>query len=243
MKKMVLLFPALFAVNAFAVDIETDTKITFPYSQYKEVEFANPTLTKHFETFITEMQKSDLAFSKEYLKVEEEYRKKHTKAQRRAAYKKEQERKEIVDKVIIENEKAYNGLMGGYLKDQVGLFNNFVKTVQNSKHMTKEESINFLKAIKPVHTSYIDAHSSLKYRIGTYNQFCFDKEYEGFLPDWCYLMYTESITDVRDFKYTINTKMNKFITAYKVGTTKKSFRKELQMRIEEINRYESFKWE
>ncbi len=241
MKKTILLLSSIFiSVNAMA---ETDTTLSFPYSEYKEVEFVNPTLTKKFETYITSMQKSDLAFSQKYTKVESDYQKRYLKAQRRGAYKEEIERQKLVDKVLTSEVKNYNTLIGGYLKEQVGVFNVFVKEVQSSKYLTKEENIVFLKSIKEVHQSYIDAHNSLKYRIGTYNDYCFDKEREGGLPDWCHLIYDESIDNIKEFKYMINTKMNNFVTSYKIDSTKRSFRNELKMRIEEIRRYEEFKWE
>ena len=241
MKKTILLLSTILISGITTA--ETKTTLTFPYSEYKEIEFVNPTLTNNFEKYITNMQKSDIKFSKEYTKVESEYQKRYLKAQKRGAYKKDHERQLMVNKIVISEEKDYNLLMSGYLKEQIDVFNVFVKETQKSKHITKAENILFLKSIKSVHQSYIDAHNSLKYRIGSYNDYCFDKKSESSIPDWCHLVYEESINDIKEFKYMINTKMNNFITSYKVNSTKRSFRNELKIRIEEINRYKEFKWE
>lgn len=240
MKKTILLLTAILSTSAFA---ETKIKLSFPYAEYKEIEFVNPTLTTKFENYIVKMEKSDVDFSQKYQKTVEEYEKKYTNAQKRAAYKKEKDRKKFVDDIVIKEEKIFNELMLSYLKDQVGIFNQFVKEVQNNKYLTKEENIVFLKSIKDVHQSYVDAHATFKYRVSTYNDYCFDDVYSGFLPDWCYVMYDESTNDVNEFKYMVNTKMNGFITAYKVNSTKRSFRKELEIKIQEIKRYQEFKWE
>lgn len=219
-------------------------KIDFPYSGFKEVEFENPYVTESFERFISDMHKQDLEIQALLDKSNTKFVKAYEREKRMTAYKEENERLERLGKVVIKEKKSFNTVTNKFIKDEIALFNNFIKELQNNKNLTQTEQIAFIKAIKPLHKAYQDVFKDYKILSQSLNGMCFvDYDDAVNVSQKCSYMYATMENKIKGSKQHLAMYMNTFVTKYKVESTGSNFRENLQNQIDEIKRMQSFKWE
>lgn len=219
-------------------------EINFPYSQFKEIEFSNPYFSKHFENFISNMQKNDIKASKEIDIAYEKYQKKYQKEKNRGVYRKPKEQQLIMAKIIAKEEKPFMKASKTFIKNEVSNFNTFLKNVKDDKNIKQDEKINFIKSIKPLHNKYQKLFKTYNYKQDSMNMNCFveEKEYK-YTPEFCGYMYSDLDENIKNLKSMTSYDLNSFVAKYKAAKTGLSYQENLKLRIEEIKRYKSFKWE
>lgn len=216
----------------------------YPYSQFKEVEFFNPTLTNEFENFISQMHKQDLEFEAELETAMTKYTKKYEREKRMVAYKSDSEQKKRLGTLTLREEKTFNNLSNKFISKEVALFNGFVKRMQNNPKLTHDEKMGFIKAIQPIHKAYKDAFDGFKGFQDMKKSQCFvDEKDVQSVYFGCEFMYNDLVKQYEGLKFHTSIYMNEFITKYKVSTTAPNSLDNLRVKIEEIQRMESFKWE
>lgn len=221
-----------------------NAKIVFPYSQFKEIEFANPNFTNHFENYIATIQKNDMKYSKIIDSQSADFINKYQKEKERGVYKKPLQARKSLGRIISKEGKNYIKVGDGFITAEISNFNNFANNVRNDKKITQAEKMSFVESVKPLHQKYKKLFSTYRHTLTENKTFCFvsEEEYE-YTAEFCAYMYSDLNDSIKNVKQMTAREINIFITKYKTTRRGMTYAEDFQLKIDELKRYKDFNWE
>jgi len=245
-KKAILLSFAL----TVAVNTSAQIKdVTFPYGEFKEVDFENPYINSIFEKFISDIQNKDIKYNKKIEQYNHDYLETITKAEKRNKYKKPDAQAKIVYLINYKEEENIKDIRSSFYIEELNAFNSFIKSIKASSKITAKEKGIMLEAIKPLHKSY--SNFTKKYKgIALYSdKLCFSSPkgldyaplYE-YTNEYCGGLYNKFN---QDFALSLKSftvfGVNSLISKYLGNINQGNFNKSLQMKIDAIMRNKKIK--